>query len=320
VSNHKHTAATGLPAALITPSQDPEALGGALTTPSQHPLLPPKKVTSGGSANTGGLKVATTNSLYVNFRGYYGTATPRGFAALVGDQPPKITGGYAKWHTEMRPLRRAVTIFDGYDAAQMTVSIRFGVWTANGWDTSDAAGQSVEDDIGTLEWMAGAHFAAGQSPYVYVNTYQGDGTSSPLVPFQYQQTANIGGNLSDPSLWPWVVHNGISWGSAWRNDSGYRVYQDASVGLMAFEGFSGAGTHVTNSKGSYYTSKPKRDDPLLIAAAPDVHAMYVDILAGRIMDDPKNNPILGTKMKLKGKSKRVHIPHGHAVWVPQHQV
>lgn len=265
---------------------------------------------------------------YVNFRGYSGT-TVKSFAALCGEDEPKITGGYAEWHAIKRPLRRGITVFDGYSPAKMEVNIRFGVWrdhltdaqarakVRSGWDTSTAAGQQVETDIASLEWMAGAHRAAGQSPYVYVNTLGNAGGTTALVPLEYQNTRGITGGLADPSLWPWVIDGGVEWGKAWREQNGYRTYQEAKIGLMAFEGFSSPPQFQV--AGSYFKSKPGRDDPLLIAGAPSSHALYVDALAQRIIDDPKNNPITGHKFKLKNRGKRGNIPHGYEVWVPVHQ-
>lgn len=256
-------------------------------------------------------------NLYISFQGK-GPNRQDGFAVLCGDNPPVIAGGYANWQTVPRPLLRGVTVFQGYDPVTMTLELRFGIWTSTfAWQTDDDAGRSVEADIEKLEWMAGANFVAGPSPYVYLNTYDASGATTPLIPLQYQQTAGVSGATRDTSLWPWVISGGITWGASYRNSSGYRIKQDATLTVMNYQGFTAPPQKSTS--GAYFTSVPGRDTMLLIASAPSSHALFPEALATRIQADPKNNPMKGSRISLQRKSLRWPIKHGARVWVPGHQ-
>jgi hypothetical protein len=276
---------------------------------------------SGAGAGSGNINPPVLNHRYVSLRGY-GPGTMHQISVMCGDDPPTIKGGYAKWTTVDRPLRTGVTLFQGYDPVTMDVSLRFGTWTKAGWDTGlskeSTAGSDTEEAIGWLEWMAGAHFNAGASPFVYVNTYANAGGTTNLVPSGYQETVGVGASVSDTKRWPWVITGGITWGKSLRDKNGDRVYQECTFTCMNYLSFSQP--PMTSAAGGYFTVKSGMDDVLLIAGAPSSHALDVQNLALQIKNDPKNNPIAGSKVKLSTKSTRWKIPAGLKVWVPAHTV
>lgn len=261
-------------------------------------------------------------NVYLTFEGRgLSSGHTRSFDVLAGDNPPTITGGYANWQIVARPMQRGLTIPSGYDPIQMTVEVRFGRWTAQGgWLTDDAHAKptrryngsgNTEDDIATLEWMAGSNFISGPSPVVYVWSHSSSGGDTALVPPQYSKPA--------PSGFPWII-TGLTWGKAIRNPNGYRTWQDATVVLSNYLNFGAPPAPDTNLQGGYFVSKPGRDTALTIAAAPSSRSPLVDhrVLAKRILSDPKNNPCKGTRINLQRRSVSWTISHGTNVWVPQH--
>jgi hypothetical protein len=264
---------------------------------------------------------APISNVYLTFQGIgFTSGKARNFEAIVGTNPPTVTGGYAKWQTVERPLQRALTIFQGYDPVQMTVDIIFGSW-ANGWDTSDGpehgtptyGGKFVENNIAALEWMAGSNFQSGPSPVVYMWSYSSQGGQSDLIPPQYQSTQK--------SRYPWII-TGLGWGQAYRNQNGYRVWQEATITLENYLNLNPAPAPETSGTGGFFVSKPGRDQPILIAGAPDVKSPLEDhqILAGRICEAKENNPCQHTSIRLRGKSLRFQIRHGVKVFIPGHTI
>lgn len=147
------------------------------------------------------------------------------FVVLAGDGPPTVTGGWAKWATIDRPQRVGLTVLQGYDPMSMTVPILF--------DSVTTGGDSLEDDIATLEWMAGrgrlydgSPFspAFGENPLVTITTTDPAGNSTPLVPESYQGDAIN-----------WLVTD-IAHGDAYRDRHGQRVRQATTVTLTQFVG------------------------------------------------------------------------------------
>lgn len=248
------------------------------------------------------------SNIYLSFQGIgFSTGATRSFDVICGQNPPTITGGYAKWTVLARPLQRGLTFLDGYDPATMTVNVIFGQWGLQGWKIDDNTAQKVEKDIGSLEWMGGSNFVSGPSPVVYVFSHSSQGGDTDLVPPQYRGV-------------PWIVTR-LDWGTAYRNSSGSRVWQEATVTLQNYLNLGKPPAADTSTTGGYFISKPGRDTPLLIAGAPSVNSPTVDhsVLAGRICQDPKNNPCKSTTIRLQRKSVYFKIRHGVAVFVPSHQ-
>ena len=259
-------------------------------------------------------------NVYLSFQGVgFSSGYRRRFDALVGDNPPNITGGYANWTTYKIPLGRALTVFSHYDPTTMVVEVRFGRWDANrGWLTSDGQNKPVhrwdgsgntEDDIASLEWMGGSNFHHGPSPAVYVYSHSAGGGDTGLIPEQYRNM-------------PWII-TGLQWNLAWRNPNGWRTRQDATITLTNYLNLSKPPAPDTTVRGGYFISKAGRDTALLIASAPTSRSPLVDhkILANRIVDPNlgQNNPCKGTHIRLGRRSIYWPIPHGTPVWVPQHQ-
>lgn len=285
---------------------------------------------------------------YLTFRGVSSTTSSAGgkqITVMCGDDKPKITAGYANWSVVARPLQTGVTTFQGYDPVSMDLSLRFGVWKSAqslfsksypgvapfgtlgvepifhgyGWDVSPHAADIVESNIQTLEWMAGAHQLAGRPPFVYLNSYDHSGLTSDLIPHGYQSFgADFG--ITHPTAWPWVIDGGIKWGTSWSiahsTPAGQRVYQECTLTLRNYMGFSAP--PAVQTQGSYVKSSVGRDTCLKIASS--AATMDHSSLANAIKNDPKNNPIRGTHYELRRKSISSVIPRGYEVWVPQHTV
>lgn len=256
-------------------------------------------------------------------------------SVMAGDEPPQITGGYGKWTTVDRPLRRGISVFQGYDPATMSVPLRFGMWIprdfsvhddgADGtqrfggitWATSDAAGQQVERNIQVLEAMAGGQQTAGQPPFVYVNTYDAQGRTTGLVPPSYQNTAGAPSGLSDGKLWPWVITS-VTWGNSLRSSNGWRIYQECVITLMNYLNYNRPQTK--QQKGSYFKTSKSHHTCLKIAGARSVHALSVSQVASLIKNSHKNNPVSRSKIHLRDHSTHWNIPLGKEIWVPSHIV
>jgi hypothetical protein len=265
---------------------------------------------------------------YISLRAYAGRGAPRFLSVLCGNDRPVITDGYAMWSTVPRPLRTGVTTFQGYNPAKMTLSLTFGIWTGlgtgdGGWERGPDAGKMVEADIATLEWMAGANFNAGAPPFVYVNTYGNGGGTTNLVSSQYQETSGTGKSTADTKRWPWIIDSGIQWGTAISNREGNRIYQECTLSLTNFQGFSKPPT--TDRNGTHFRTKGTRDTILEIANAPSNSALDPGKLALAIANAKQNNPVANTggRLKLANWSLHKHIgkPGKHYdIWVPGHVV
>lgn len=231
------------------------------------------------------------------------------FDVLCGDTAPYVTDGYAIWQTVNRPLQQGVTIFQGNNPPQLTCNVRFGVWDGTGWDDGTASADSVETDIGKLEWMAGGNFLSGRSPVVRVTSKQPNGGISDLIPRYYHGIA-------------WIV-TGMQWGQAWRNSSGSRIYAECQVTLTKYVGYTtppggttnGTATTPSNTQGAFVLSSPSADTPITIANGSNSTSVdstipgYNEALAANIIADPHN-------ANLQLRSIRQQIKHGNRVFVP----
>jgi hypothetical protein len=227
--------------------------------------------------------------------------------ALAGETPVTVTDGYAKWTPVDRPLSRALTVFTGYEPVTMTLDLLIASVNGDGWDLSDQAAGQVEGWIAALEWMGGSNYHSGPSPAV-----KAAGVPADLIPPQYQgQTWIVSGGQSG---------GGLVWGQAWRNPSGLRCWQEATVTLQAYLGDQAPPPVDYTQTGGYFTSRPGRDTALLIAGAPTGGpAADVQQLASQILSSPRNNPCKNSRLRLARRSVTWRIPHRTLVWVPAHQ-
>lgn len=263
---------------------------------------------SGGKGSTIKPPPAVSN-VYLSFQGIgFSSGKPRGFDAICGANPPTATGGYAAWDELKRPMQDSLTIYQGRSAAALSMNIIFGAWIGTGWQIDDKTGQSIENNIAILEWMGGQGFHSGPSPVVYMWSLssQGGGQTD-LIPKAYQGM-------------PWIISDGIQWGESIRNPNGYRVWQEATFTVKNYLNLSAPPQPDASVQGGYYVTTGSRNTALLIAGAPDVNSPMVDhsVLAGRICEDPKNNPIKGTRIRLARKSVYWQIKTGVSVWIPGH--
>lgn len=172
-----------------------------------------------------------------------------GIVVQAGDGAPVITGGYAKFTTVDRPLRTGIPVFQGYDPIVMTFPIVFEAFISG-------EGAQIEDDIATLERLAGRGIGkgAGSLPPPVVNVQVTDPSSQtvPLIPKNYQ--FDPAENVNPPQ---WFI-TGLDWDDhPIRNDAGNRIRQlctltltqqvTADTGLSATKGNSGGGSRVVNT-------------------------------------------------------------------------
>jgi hypothetical protein len=153
-----------------------------------------------------------------------------GFSVLAGDQPPRVTGGYAKFSTVDRPLRTGLTQFDGYDPITMEVPIRFENFNGDLDNVRGASGAQIEDDIALLERMAGrGNFrgaAVGPPPIIVITATNDSGVPVGLIPRNYQWTR------ANPNAPKWRVTS-IDWDAEpLRNSWGNRIRQKATVSVQ----------------------------------------------------------------------------------------
>jgi len=237
-------------------------------------------------------------------------------SALCGDDPPKITDGYAKWNVIDRPLRQGVTVPAGFNPAQMAISLRLGIWDGRfnhgGWDVSADAAQAVETMVDDLHWMAGGNFEAGPSPIVRVKSLTGRGNNQTfLVPRQYW---GVG----------WVINGGIEWGNSLRHRNGSRLYQEATFTLLGYTSLGGHPPPVkTVLGGGFFKTSPQIRTALGIAASRSSRSpqAYHETLARRILRHPRNNPCHRSRIKLERRSIHWQMPPtGLDVWVPEHNI
>jgi hypothetical protein len=250
---------------------------------------------------------------YLTFQGAsFSGATPQGtpFTVLCGANPPQITDGFALWQTLSLPLRRGLTVFQGYDPLTMTVDLIFGIAAAGGWDQSDSAGEANEQNIQYLEWLAGATTHTGPPAIVKLFGYGPDGQQNALIPQPYQGLA-------------WVI-SALEPGKTIKNASGaLRIYYEVTVTLTNYLNVGpGPSIGPTAAGGAYVTATRGRDTPLKIAASSKVNSPTPDqsILAGRICSAPQNNPCRGASIRLGDKGIYFRIRPGVSVFVPGHTV
>lgn len=237
---------------------------------------------------------------------------------LLGDDSPTITDGYGQWTAVQRPLFRAATVFQGYNPLQMTIPIRIVQFTSAGWDTSESGATYVEDTIKRLGAWAGEMTTAG--PTSIVRVADAVGYAADLIPARFQSV-------------DWVI-SGLTWEKAWRGGErfttqkvgntveGYyvpkhnrRVYQEATVTLLQYTGFTAPPALPFAEQGGYYlVSKGGPNTPIKIASTGTnaLSGSLAQALAEAIVKSDKNK-------KLKLRSTVTPIAPGKKVWVPPHR-
>jgi hypothetical protein len=233
------------------------------------------------------------------------------FSVPAGDTPPRIVGGYAKWQVIDRPLRRGLTVFQGYDPISMSLSLRFQRFDSHGsWVTTYDAGVGIESQIAALEWVAGEGRLVGPPPFVWLTTYDGHGNTVPLISFLYQSdTPGIPFNYGVGDSTPWIV-TGLDWdANPIRNDFGYRVRQEATVTVQYYQptGSTSPTIGKARPKATRFVARNGADTALLIARREATNNPAT--LAGLIVKAPQN-------AGLRLRSVNQLIKHGARVYVP----
>jgi hypothetical protein len=172
-----------------------------------------------------------------------------GIVVQAGDGAPVVTGGYAKFMTVDRPQRTGLNVFSGYDPITITFPIVFEAFLSG-------QGEQIEDDIATLERLAGRGVfkGAGAStpPAVNVQVTDAGGDTVPLLPKNYQYDPDENTNPPD-----WFIA-GLDWDDhPIRNDAGNRIRQACTVtltqrtvadtGLAATKSRKAAGSRLVHS-------------------------------------------------------------------------
>lgn len=243
---------------------------------------------------------------------FFNSSDWNSFIVLCGDQPPTITGGYAKWTTIDLPLRRGLTSFQGYDPVIMEMTVRFIEFNKHGsWLTDNATGQLVEEKIHRLEWMAGESFESGPPPRVTLSTFDGAGKTVGLIPLWYQsEVKTVPGLVGAANVGPWFVL-GLDWDKApIRNDDGWRVHQKATVTMQLYQGQNSQTTGLTRPKSTVFTARAGADSALLIARQEPT--AFPQQLAIAIMNAPQNKGLHLRSVNQKIKpGKQVRVPSGN---------
>lgn len=274
-----------------------QALAAALAAALKHPL-------PNNSPNK-----------YISFyaEDFFTATDNHSFAVLAGDTPPTIVGGYGKWQTIDRPLRRGLTVFQGYDPMSMQVAVRFIKFNPidGSWQKDAGVGATIETEIAILEWMGGESITTGPSPLVYLATHNGQGQAVPLIPFEYQPTLpNQPAAFGYGNAQPWIV-TGLEWGEAIRGEHGYRIRQDATVTVQYYQ--APGGTQKTSQQSR---SRPKA---VTVVSAPGADTC----LKIARLQPTRNAPELARTIKNAPQNKDLHlrsvtqvIKHGKKVVVP----
>jgi hypothetical protein len=149
------------------------------------------------------------------------------FNVNAGDNPPKITGGYAKFDVVDVQGRVGINRFLGYDPLSIDIPIQFE-------NFADQVGSLIEDNIAALERMAGRGDYPGAAygpPAVIRVSVMTDGNPPkvvPLIPAQYQYS-------DQHQNAPLYRITGIAWDDgAIRNAAGFRIRQTATVTVTQY--------------------------------------------------------------------------------------
>lgn len=148
------------------------------------------------------------------------------FSVTAGDTPPVLKKGYGKYDVVDVPGRIGISRFLGYDPLTYDVPIQFEEYGTPG-------ATDIETRIIDLERMAGRgdYPGAGVGPpaVIRVSVTDNQGNIVPLMPPDYQWS------LRHQNAPLWRITN-ITWDDkdAFRNESGYRVRQKATVEITEY--------------------------------------------------------------------------------------
>lgn len=174
----------------------------------------------------------------VGFFGHTLTGEAKSFTVLAGEGAPTPTEGWVKLQKVQRFQRTSVTVPEGYDPYVLTVPLLFDA-------VARTIRRNVEQDIQTLEWMAGRSPRGepkGPPPLVMVYSTDSAGNLTNLVPKQFQtvpgasQQWYVGPIALDPN--------------PLRNRPGDRIRQAATVTL----------TEAVNTEQSVQEARAKREE------------------------------------------------------------
>ena len=126
--------------------------------------------------------------------------------AMLGPDPPRITGGYGGWEKVARPRRQALTHWVGRDPLSQAISIVFEGFREQ---------ESVELDCQKLEQLALPWHKGDEPPVVRIHNEE-----------------DHDGAALHTEL-PWVVED-IEWGDSSRTRKGFRTRQEATVHLLRY--------------------------------------------------------------------------------------
>lgn len=300
--------------------------GAVLTFGEGSPIAPRPR----GPSGPAGQIPLTASYLYFQSYAFQTTASgghnSRQFSVLCGDDPPTIIDGYGQWTVISRPLRQGLTIPQGFNPAKLQLNVRFGVWDGRfgfgGWDTGLRVGASfdtrvgeyIEECIDDLHWMAGGNELGGPSPVLYIDSYRldkGQAVRTFLMPKQYRGV-------------PWIIDNGITWGTSLRDRYGTRIYQEAAFTVMGYTAPAGGNrppVQQSRLSGGFFKTNGQVRTARGIAASNSsggLSGALVESLARNILKDARNNPCRGSRIKLERRSIDWKINDGIDVWVPSH--
>lgn len=237
------------------------------------------------------------------------------FFVLAGDGSPTITAGFVKLNILDRPQRKGFTIPSGYDPITMDVPIQFEAVMAQPTGQF-AITADVEYDIATLEWMAGRgkRFAAtssngvgapatGDPPLVLVASYDGSGNETNLIPPNVQGVQ-------------WVISNIDYDTAAYRNRSGDRIRQAATVTLTEFVASEGttADSPTVRAKARNVATASYRT--YLSTSALNTLAKMTNFYTGLSTEAAYLAVVNANKATLKVRSRNQTLPAGSKVLIP----
>jgi hypothetical protein len=171
----------------------------------------------------------------IRLPGLVASQTAISITVLAGDGSPTPTDGWAKWEVVDRFGRSGALQFTGYDPIVYKIPVTF-VSTSRGAGGTPA---SVEDDIETLEQMAGRGVfpgvTLGPPAAVQISVTDNNNQGVPLIPARYQSGYPKSNNPNPPS---WQI-TGIDYDESvpdgvLRNDYGNRIKQKATITVQQY--------------------------------------------------------------------------------------
>jgi len=122
---------------------------------------------------------------------------------LMGEDTPRITGGYGGWEVVDRPRKRAMIEYKGIEPVELELEIVFDAWG------EDVSITNVDTALANLESMTAPTGKNLPPPLVYIECK----------------------SVPKPKAVPWVISN-ITWGTTIRNTEGETKRQTAQITFM----------------------------------------------------------------------------------------